>query len=353
MGVLRGCQEEVQVEKARRKYRMTDERAQLTEKGRNHQEKKADGKASAYAAGQENKADWGRKIAEETEAQLGEADTWTDQLQTLVRQNKLAVFSALLIFLMILVAIFAPLVAPYDHLAQSLTERLQDPSPAHWLGTDELGRDVLSRIIFGARISLTVGLLPTMISMAIGTVLGLCAGFYGGKTDFIIMRLADVMLAFPSLLLAMVVMYTMGGGLINIFIALSLVNWAGTARIVRSQTLSLKEKEFVEAARSIGVKKRTIMFRHILPNCLPSLIVLFTLNIPSAILSEASLSFLGIGAQPPSASWGLMVVRGKKYLFSEPWLSIAPSVAIMLVVLAFNFLGDGLRDVLDPYLKEQ
>lgn len=286
-------------------------------------------------------------------SEIGEAETWKDQVKTLIRQNKLAAASAVLILLIILAAVFAPFVAPYDHLAQSLTDRLQTPSMAHWLGTDELGRDVLSRIIFGARISLTIGLVPTLISMAIGTVLGLCAGVYGGKVDFVIMRLADVMLAFPSLLLAMVVMYTMGGGLINIFIALSLINWASTARVIRSQTLSLKEKEYVEAARSIGVSRWTIMFRHILPNCLPSLIVLFTLNIPSAILSEASLSFLGVGAQPPSASWGLMAVRGKKYLFSEPWLCIAPSVAIMIVVLAFNFLGDGLRDVLDPYLKEQ
>lgn len=286
-------------------------------------------------------------------SEIGESDTWMDQVKTLIRQNKLAAASAVLILLIILAAVFAPLVAPYDHLTQSLTDRLQTPSMAHWLGTDELGRDVLSRIIFGARISLTIGLVPTLISMAIGTVLGLCAGVYGGKVDFVIMRLADVMLAFPSLLLAMVVMYTMGGGLINIFIALSLINWASTARVVRSQTLSLKEKEYVEAARSIGVSRWKIMFRHILPNCLPSLIVLFTLNIPSAILSEASLSFLGVGAQPPSASWGLMAVRGKKYLFSEPWLCIAPSVAIMIVVLAFNFLGDGLRDVLDPYLKEQ
>ena len=286
-------------------------------------------------------------------SEIGEAETWKDQVKTLIRQNKLAAASAVLILLIILAAVFAPFVAPYDHLAQSLTDRLQTPSMAHWLGTDELGRDVLSRIIFGARISLTIGLVPTLISMAIGTVLGLCAGVYGGKVDFVIMRLADVMLAFPSLLLAMLVMNTMGGGLINIFIALSLINWASTARVVRSQTLSLKEKEYVEAARSIGVSRWTIMFRHILPNCLPSLIVLFTLNIPSAILSEASLSFLGVGAQPPSASWGLMAVRGKKYLFSEPWLCIAPSVAIMIVVLAFNFLGDGLRDVLDPSLKEQ
>ena len=241
----------------------------------------------------------------------------------------------------------------YDPYAQTLTDRLQAPSAAHLLGTDELGRDLFSRIIYGARVSLLVGLVPTLISMAIGTVLGLLAGFYGGRVDFAIMRLADVMLAFPSLLLALVITYTIGGGLVSIFAALILVNWAGTARIVRSQTLSLKEAEYVEAARSIGVKKWKIMFRHILPNCLPSLIVLFTLNIPAAILTESSLSFLGAGLQPPSASWGLAVVRGKKYLFSEPWLSIAPSVAIMIVVMAFNFLGDGLRDVLDPYLKEQ
>lgn len=289
----------------------------------------------------------------DVESQIGEADTLWDQIKRMARQNKLAAFSAAVIVVIVLAAVFAPLAAPCDPYSQALTDRLQAPGAAHLLGTDELGRDVLSRIIYGARISLTIGLVPTVVSMFIGTVLGLFAGFYGGKTDFIIMRLADVMLAFPSLLLAMVVMYTMGGGLVNIFIALSLVNWAGTARIVRAQTLSLKEAEYVEAARSIGVRKITIMFRHILPNCLPSLIVLFTLNIPAAILSEASLSFLGVGAQPPSASWGLAVVRGKKYLFSEPWLSIAPSVAIMIVVMAFNFLGDGLRDVLDPYLKEQ
>ncbi len=289
----------------------------------------------------------------DTADQIGEQETWMDQVKKLIHQNKLAAFSAVLIVVIILMAVFAPLVSPYDPYAQALKDRLLTPSAAHLLGTDELGRDMLSRIIYGARISLTIGLVPTLISMVIGTALGLAAGYYGGKIDFVIMRLADVMLAFPSLLLAMVVMYTMGGGLVNIFIALSLVNWAGTARIVRSQTLSLKEAEYVEAARSIGVKSRTILIRHILPNCLPSLIVLFTLNIPSAILSESSLSFLGVGAQPPSASWGLAVVRGKKYLFTEPWLSIAPSIAIMIIVMAFNFLGDGLRDVLDPYLKEQ
>lgn len=287
------------------------------------------------------------------ESQIGEAETILDQIKTMVRQNKLAACSAVVIVLIVLGAVLAPLAAPYNPYAQTLTDRLQAPGAAHLLGTDELGRDVLSRIIYGARISLLVGLVPTVISMSIGTALGLLAGFYGGKVDFVIMRLADVMLAFPSLLLAMVITYTVGGGMVSIFAALILVNWAGTARIVRAQTLSLKEAEYVEAARSIGVKKWRIMFRHILPNCLPSLIVLFTLNIPAAILTESSLSFLGAGLEPPSTSWGLAVVRGKKYLFSEPWLSIAPSVAIMILVMAFNFLGDGLRDVLDPYLKEQ
>lgn len=165
------------------------------------------------------------------------------------------------------------------------------------------------------------------------------------------MRLCDIVLAFPSLLLAMVVMYTLGASTFNIFIALSLINWASVARVVRSETLSLKESEYVEAARSIGVKKSVVMIQHILPNCVPSLIVLFTLDVPSAILSESSLSFLGIGAQLPTASWGLMVTNGKQFLFTQPWLSLTPAVAIMIVVLAFNFLGDGLRDVLDPYMK--
>ena len=258
-----------------------------------------------------------------------------------------------MIILIILCAVFANVICRYNPYTQSLKDRLLAPSFAHPLGTDELGRDTLTRIIFGARISLTIGLIPTLISMFIGTILGLVAGYFGGKIDFIIMRFADIMLAFPSLLLAMVVMYTMGGGMINIFIALSLVNWASTSRVVRSETLSLSKKEYVEAAKSMGVGNATIIFRHILPNCIPTLVVLFTLSIPSAILSESSLSFLGVGAQPPTASWGLMVVSAKKYLFTQPVMVLAPAIAIMTVVLAFNFLGDGLRDILDPYLKER
>lgn len=291
-------------------------------------------------------------FAEAEEEVSAERDRTWDRIKHMLRTNRLALIAAVIILLIVLTAIFAPLVAPYDPNAQSLVDRLQGPSARHWLGTDEFGRDVLSRLIYGMRVSLVIGLVPTCISMTIGTVLGLIAGFVGGKADFFIMRLADIMLAFPSLLLAMLVMYTLGANLFNIFLALSLVSWAGTARIVRSQTLSLREKEFVEAATSIGVKKSTIMLRHILPNCVPSLIVLFTMNVPGSILSESSLSFLGIGAQPPSTSWGLMVYRSKKYLSQTPVATLSPGVAILILVLAFNFLGDGLRDAIDPYLKD-
>ncbi len=284
---------------------------------------------------------------------LAEADTLKDQLKRMARQNKLAVISAVVILLFVLGAIFAPVLTPYEFDQQDVINRLAPPSAEHLLGTDELGRDVLTRLLYGSRISLLVGVVPTVISMLAGAVLGICAGYIGGKTDVIIMRLADIMLAFPSMLLAMVIMYTLGDGLINIFLALALVSWASVARIVRAETLKLKESVFVEAAKSMGVSRLKIMCRHIFPNCLPSMIVLFTLNIPSAILSESSLSFLGIGIKYPQASWGLMVNLGRQFLYTKPWLSLAPSIAIMLVVLAFNFLGDGLRDVLDPHLKDQ
>lgn len=285
--------------------------------------------------------------------QIGEQDGVREKLRRMARQNKLAAFSAVLIALVLLLAVFAPLIAPYGEAEQDVLARLQPPSAAHWFGTDELGRDVLSRILYGSRLSLAIGILPSVISLVIGIVLGLLAGYFGGWADHVIMRLADVMLSVPSLLLAMVVMYTLGSSTVNLFVALSMVGWASVARVVRSQTLSLKESEYVEAAQSIGVSRFNIMRRHILPNCVPSLIVLFTLNVPAAILSESSLSFLGIGAQPPAASWGLMVNQSKQFLFTQPWLALAPCVAIMVVVLAFNFLGDGLRDVLDPYMKNQ
>lgn len=272
----------------------------------------------------------------------------------LLREKKMAAFSAVVILVMLLMALMAPILTPYSYeeIVDPLN-RLASPSAQHLLGTDELGRDVFTRMLYGARVSLLVGIVPTLISMAAGAVLGILAGYLGGWVDTVIMRLADIMLAFPSMLLAMVIMYTLGDGIMNIFLALALVNWASVARIVRAETLKLRESEYIEAAQSIGVGNLKIMLRHILPNCIPSLIVLFTLNVPSAILSESSLSFLGLGIQKPMASWGLMVNTGRQYLYSHPMLSLAPSIAIMVIVLAFNFLGDGLRDILDPHLKQR
>lgn len=269
-----------------------------------------------------------------------------------LKKNKMAMFGGIVIILFILTTIFAPLIAPHDPYKVEFTQQFERPGGSFLLGTDMYGRDVLSRIIYGSRISLLIAFIPPAISMFIGVIMGITAGYYGGKTDTIIMVIADIVLSFPSLLLAMVVMYTLGASLLNIFIALSIVGWAGTARVVRSQTLSFKNKEFVEAAKAVGVKDYKIMYKHILPNCIPQLLVLFTLNIPSAILSEASLSFLGVGAQPPASSWGLMVSDGKEFLFNAPWVTITPGIAILIIVLAFNFLGDGLRDALDPYLKQ-
>lgn len=292
------------------------------------------------------------ELQQELAAQIGESDTFRDKMKRMASNNKLAVFSAVLIVVFILLALLAPVLTPYGLEEMDLMARLSPPSAKHLLGTDELGRDVLTRLLYGARVSLAVGIIPTIVSMVIGAFIGMISGYVGGMMDTVLMRLADVVLSFPSLLLAMVIMYTLGDGISSIFIALAVTNWASVARVIRSETLSLREAEYVEAARSMGVKDFTIIVRHVLPNCIPSLIVLFTLNVPSAILSESSLSFLGIGVQLPNSSWGLMVNLGRSYLYDAPWLSLVPSAAIMLVVLAFNFLGDGLRDVLDPHLKD-
>ncbi len=286
-------------------------------------------------------------------SQLGEEERFRDLLRRMARENRTAVVSFFLILLMILAAVFAPLLTPYGENEMDLMHRLSPPSAEHLLGTDEGGRDLLTRLLFGARVSLLIGVVPALLSLILGAALGVLAGYRGGLTDAVIMRAADVMLAFPSMLLAMVIMYSLGGGIMNVFLTLTLVNWAAVARVVRSRTLTLKNSEFAEAARVIGVPRGRIMRRHILPNCLPTLLVLFTLNIPASILTESSLSFLGLGIQPPNASWGLMISSGRQYLYNAPWLCFAPGGAIMLTVLSFNFLGSGLLDVLDPRLKKQ
>ena len=291
------------------------------------------------------------KFEEEELEYIPRPDTLKTRVFDMCRENKAAAVSATVLAVMALAIIFADKLTVYDPNAVNLVERLLPPSGAHWCGTDDLGRDIFTRILYGGRVSLLVGIIPTTISLVIGVILGMVSG-YIRQLDAVIMRLADIALAFPSIVLAMVVMYTLGATTSNIFIALSMIGWAGTARIVRSQTLSLREKEFVEAARGMGVNKWTIMFRHILPNCLPSLIVLFTLNIPDAILSEANLSFLGVGTQPPDSSWGLMVSQARTFAASSPWMLIFPSLAILIMVLALNFLGDGLRDAVDPHMKK-
>ena len=291
------------------------------------------------------------KLAKQAlEAEMLPEDGVFKSMRTMLRTNWTALLGLVLIVLIAALAVAAPLVTRYDPEAIDLVNMRQPPSAEHWFGTDDLGRDVFSRVVYGGRTSLIIGFVPSLISLILGTALGLLAGYAGKHVDGLIMRLADIVLAFPSLLLAMVVMYTLGASLLNMFIALSIINWAGTARVVRAQTLSLKEKEFVEAARSMGVSNVMILLRHILPNCVPNLIVLFTLDIPGAIMWESSMSFLGVG-DPNAASWGLMVSQGKQYAYMCPWLILAPGLAILIIVMAFNFLGDGLRDAIDPYLK--
>ncbi len=292
-----------------------------------------------------------KRIRSQQDPELTEAGRFSGTLRRMARQNKLAVVSAAVILLLAAAAVLAPVLAPYGENDMDLLNRLAPPSAEHLLGTDEGGRDILTRMLYGSRISLMTGVLPTLMSMVLGAAAGMLAGFRGGRTDTVIMRIADITLAFPSILLAMVLMYTLRGGLADVFITLTLVNWAEVSRIVRAETIRIRKNEYVEAARVIGVPRRRIILRHVLPNCLPTMIVLFTLNVPAAIMTESSLSFLGLGVQPPYASWGRMVDMGRNYLYSAPWLCFAPGAAIMICVLAFHFLGDGLRDVLDPHQR--
>lgn len=248
-------------------------------------------------------------------------------------------------------AIFAPLVAPYDPYAIAMEDALQAPSLAHPFGTDVFGRDVMSRLVYGARISLEVSILARLIAIVIGTLAGLLAGYRGGKTDSLVMRLADVTLAYPGLLLLIAVMAAVGPSRASLIIALGVVGWASVARIVRAQVLSIKEREFVMAIRSLGGGQGGILFRHLLPNCVSQLIIIFSMGLGMGIMAESSLSFLGLGAQPPLPSWGSMISAGLDYLRVAPWLSLAPGIGITLAVLGFNLLGDAFRDVLDPKLR--
>jgi len=265
--------------------------------------------------------------------------------------RKVVVVALVILMIMVLVAVFAPLLAPHDPYQQKLTHSLQQPSSEHPLGTDLLGRDVLSRIIYGTRISLMVGIVVVFIAGAVGMTIGLLSGYFGGVLDALLMRIMDAMIAVPMIVLALAFGALLGGGIVNVIIALGLAIVPAYARLMRGQVLSVKNSDYVMAAMLTGVGNLRNMLVHVLPNCISPLIVLITMNLGLAILAEAGLSFLGLGITPPEASWGSMVNDGYRYLLTNPLLSIAPGVAILVVVLSFNIVGDALRDALDPRLR--
>ncbi len=259
--------------------------------------------------------------------------------------------SALVILLLALAALSAPLISPHDPERQDLSAGLKGPSPTHPLGQDKLGRDILSRLLFGARISLWVAVLTVSISLSVGVFLGLLAGYFGGLVDMFLMRLVDVLQSFPGILLAIAFAAVLGPSLTNVVVALSLIGWVGYARLTRGQILSLREEEFILAAQASGASHWRVMFKHMLPNILALIIVQASFQMAGAIIAESSLSFLGLGTQPPTPSWGSMINEGRPYLLTAPNLTTFPGLAIMVAVLSFNFLGDGFRDIMDPAKK--
>ncbi len=263
-------------------------------------------------------------------------------------RNRLAVVSLALIVLFFLVAIFAALLSPYDPTKQNYDVISEGPSPQHWFGTDQLGRDTFSRLLFGARTSLTVGIFTQIIVLGLGVPIGVIAGYLGGRVDNLLMRFVDIMYAFPDLLFIVLLRSVLGGGIFMIFLAIGLVTWTTIARLVRGQVLSIKQEDYVTAALSMGASTPRIMLQHVLPNVLGPLLVVVTFAVPRAIFVEAALSYIGIGVPPPTPSWGTMIQDGYNLIFVAPNLVLFPAIAIGLVMLAFTFLGDGLRDALDP-----
>ena len=271
-----------------------------------------------------------------------------------LKKNKMAMLGLTILVMLALTAIFADVIADYDTkvIAQDIPNRLQGPSMEHWCGTDEFGRDIFARLVHGSRVSRVVGLISVSISLFIGGALGAIAGYYGGRVDNVIMRIMDIFLAVPSILLAMTIVAALGTSLVNVMLAIGVSGVPGYARIVRASVMSIKDQEFVEASRAIGAKSPTTIFREILPNCLAPIIVQATLSVAGAILSTASLSFIGLGVQPPSPEWGAMLSGGRNYLRDALHLTLFPGLAIVITILALNLLGDGLRDALDPRLKQ-
>lgn len=272
---------------------------------------------------------------------------WKDSFYRLKR-NKLALAGLVYLLLTALVAALAPWIAPFSFEETDLILGAVPPDSIHWLGTDDLGRDMFTRIIFGARVSLMIGILSTVVSVIIGVIYGAVAGYLGGKTDEMMMRAVDVLYVLPFTILVIIIMVIFGRSIYNLFIALGAIQWLVMARIVRGQVVSLKKQEFIEAAKATGVTTPMIIARHIIPNTLSPVIVFSTLTVPAVILEEAFLSFLGLGIQPPMASWGTLISDGVKGMEAYPWMITYPCISLMLTLLALNFLGDGLRDALDP-----
>lgn len=272
---------------------------------------------------------------------------WQDAWRRL-KQNKMAMVGLWTIAAILLIAIFGPMVSPYSYSDQDLASQNQGPSRAHWLGTDDLGRDMLTRLMYGARISLTVGIMASVLNLTVGVIYGGISGYYGGRVDNIMMRIVEILTAIPMLLYVILLMVILEPGLQNILIALGVVYWLSMARIVRGQVLSLKEQDFVLAARTIGASDWRIILKHLVPNAMGPIIVTATLNIPSAIFTEAFLSFIGLGVSAPMASWGALASDALQGFRTYPWQLFYPAIAISITMFAFNFLGDGLRDALDP-----
>ena len=275
------------------------------------------------------------------------ADVWRR-----LKRNRAAIVGGIIVLLFVAIALFAPLIAPYPPDEGDLTQRLSPPGREHLLGTDPLGRDLLSRVIYGARISLQIQVVSVVIALVIGTLLGLIGGYYGGKSDHVIMRLMDILLAFPGIFLAISIIAVLGPGLTNLMLAAGIYSVPQFARIVRGSVLALKEKEFVEAARAVGESDVDILFRYILPNSMAPIIIQTTLRMATVLLTASGLSFLGLGVQPPMAEWGAMLSNARAYLITAPHVATVPGLAIMLVVMGFNLFGDGLRDSLDPRLRD-
>lgn len=271
-----------------------------------------------------------------------------------LKKNRMAMMGLFIIFLLLLMVIFADVMYNYDEVVikQNVANRMQPPSSEHWLGTDEFGRDILARIVHGSRVSLAVGVIAVAISLAIGGTLGAVAGYYGGVLDNVIMRIMDIFLAVPSLLLSMTIVAALGPSMVNLMLAISISSMPGYARIVRSSVLTVKDQEFVEAARCIGSRDWQIILFQIIPNCMAPIIVQATLKVAGAILSTSSLSFLGLGVKPPAPEWGSMLSGGRAYLRDAWYITMFPGLAIMITILALNLFGDGLRDALDPKLKQ-